>query len=80
MGAAGASAAQIEATLRAHLADIDFYAALDTLAYVRTGGGVRRRLAPRPEGLTRSHRPPGRARSRLHVLDGCLCCGLGLGL
>lgn len=38
MAAAGASAADIEAGIRARLPDVDLYVALDTLEYLRKGG------------------------------------------
>ena len=82
MAAAGASAAQIAATLRARLPDIDFYAALDTLAYLRKGGrlsaaqaalgtllSVKPIITVRDGLVVLAERPRTRARARARVIE-----------
>ena len=82
MAADGASAAKIAATVRARLADIDFFAALDTLAYLRKGGrlsaaeaAIGTLLSIKPiitmrEGLVvLAERPRTRARARERVIE-----------
>jgi DegV family protein with EDD domain len=82
LAAAGASGAEVAATVRARAADIDLYVALDTLEYLRKGGriGAARAtlgtvLAVKPiitvkEGIVETvETPRTRSKARERVLD-----------